>query len=598
MAGLIPQDTIDEILSRSDIVEIVGAYVNLRKRGRNWFGLCPFHQEDTASFSVNEEKQIYKCFGCGKGGNVISFLMEIEHLTFGEAARKLAERCGVTIPETELSAPEQARRQQRSALLAIHEQAAAFYRQQLTTHAAAQAYLKKRGVSEEIAARFGLGAAPEADWQALYDHLHRAGFSDALLLESGLVSRSAKNGRFFDKFHGRLIFPIRDARGSVVAFGGRVLGEGEPKYLNSQTTPIYNKSQLLYALDVAGDAIRRAKSAVVMEGYMDVLTAHQFGVENAVASLGTAFTDNQARLLNRYAPPAPEQLQVILAFDGDGAGVKAALQSLDKLCGYDFVELRALTFPEQLDPDDFFRRYGERGWRRLLDRYLLPRLDYLLQRAERRHDAATAAGKGEIVAELLPALLKTPNVTERDGFIRNLAARLNVSPDAIRADLARGGREAAATRQSAQRLTRPVRPAQEDPLHEDLLALAIADRDIFTQARAELGDDMATTAAGRDLVQLIEQCGDDYCFVPNRLFSQLGEENEGLRQLLLKLIEVEIPEQPRLIAADCIARIKKQKQARALAALQQQISAAEARGEDVTALVEEKLRLSREIKGL
>ena len=325
MVNRIPQEIIEEVMQRADIVEIVGEYVALRRRGRNYFGLCPFHHEDTPSFSVNGEKQIYKCFGCGKGGNVIGFVQEIEHLSFQEAVRKLAERYHIVIPERAMNPAEQARLAERQAMLAAYHAAAAFYAAQLPLSTAAQAYMQKRGIDSQAATRFGLGCAPEEDWQALYHTLREAGYGEQTLIDCGLISRSGKNGRCYDKFHGRLIFPIRDQRGGVVAFGGRAMRGEEPKYLNSQTTPIYNKSNVLYALDLAGDAIRRSGQVVIMEGYMDVLTAHRHGVENAVATCGTAFTAEHARLLRRYAPEAPERLQVLLALDPDAAGARAAV---------------------------------------------------------------------------------------------------------------------------------------------------------------------------------------------------------------------------------------------------------------------------------
>ena len=593
MAGRIPQDVIDEIMQRADILEIVGEYVPLKRRGRNWFGLCPFHHEDTPSFSVNPEKGIFKCFGCGKGGNAVGFIQEIEHLTFSEAVHKLGDRYHVTIPEKAMSPEEQRARSERQAMLTAHTEAAVFYASCLEKSQAARAYMQKRGISAEMAERFGLGYAPEEDWHALYDRLHEQGCGDDTLIKCGLISKSVKNGRCYDKFHGRLIFPIRDHRGAVVAFGGRALGDEQPKYLNSQTTPIYNKSNLLYALDLASDTIREKAQVVVMEGYMDVLTAHQFGVTNAVASLGTAFTSEHIRLLNRFAPENGRRLQVLLSFDGDAAGQKAARASLDKLASCDFIEPRVLVYPDDLDPDDFLRKYGMKGWARLLEAYCYPRLDYLLLKALERHDAATAVGKGEIVADLAPALRATNNQTEYDSFVRQMARKLQVSEDAIRADVGRGQRQRSHGESDTVYKEKRYRPGR--PANRQLLLLALSDENIFRRAQAELGELFPSTEEESQLIAFVDQLGETYDFRPSSLFNYLEEGQEGLRQFLLKLLQTESAQgEADVLANEYIRTVKQRDLADRTKALQRRISEAESRGEDVTDLLRQKLQLAQE----
>ena len=595
MPARIPQETLDEIMRSADILDIIGEYVSLQRKGRNYFGLCPFHDEDTPSFSVNQEKQFYKCFGCGEGGNVISFLMKIENLTFPEAARRLAERYGITIPEEELSPAQLAAQQERQRLLGSHKETADFYATQLPLSNSAQAYLQKRGIDREMAQKFSLGYAPETDWQALTKHLTSQGYSEKLLIEGGLISKSAKNGRCFDKFHGRLIFPIKDNRGVVIAFGGRALGDEQPKYLNSMNTPIYNKSAHLYALDLAANTIVKEKRIFIMEGYMDVLTAHQFGITNAVASLGTAFTDQQARLLNRLAPQPPEKLSVILAFDGDGAGAKAALASLTKLSTYDFLEPQVMVFPQKLDPDEFLRKYGMRGWQRLLDKYCYQRLDYLLLRALERHNPSNASGKGDIVAELLPAIASTRTQTERESFIRKLARQLQVSDTAIYADLAKSGLldgKKLAPPRHEEKLRQEQQYAQH-PAQLQLLSLAVNNQKIFNKAKTELAENFGSTDQERQLIGLIESLGPEYDFHPNSLFNYLKEENEGLRQFMLKLLETDITGADQYILADsCISIIKQQLAKNKIAQINRDITAAEANNEDCRELLKEKLRLT------
>ena len=575
MAARIPQEILDEIMSRADILDIVAEYVPLQRKGRNYFGLCPFHEEDTPSFSVNQDKQFFKCFGCGEGGNTISFLMKIENLSFPEAARKLADRYGIVIPEKELSPADMAAQQEKQKMLDAHSQAAVFYAKMLDKSPIALAYLKKRGIDKDITKKFGLGFAPEADWQALTNHLTDQGFSEALLIKAGLISRSAKNGRCFDKFHGRVIFPIRDNRGSVIAFGGRILLDEQPKYLNSMNTPIYNKSNHLYALDLAASAIAKDKQVVIMEGYMDVLTAHQYGITNAVASLGTAFTDQQARLLSRLAPQMPEKLSVLLSFDGDGAGAKAAMASLTKLATYDFAEPQVLVIPENLDPDDFLRKYEMRGWQRLLERYCYPLLDYLLLRTLERHDINSASGKGAIVADLLPAIAKARNQTERESFIRRLARKLGVSEDAILTDLAKSGLVAGQKISRTPTKTAPKATFTDTAARKasrELLALAITNQEIFIKANKNLAGDFGMDDEERQLISFIKELGADYDFHPPSLFNYLEEENEGLKRFLLKLIDTEVvTDEPNALAEGYITTIREGLKKESMAAADQQI---------------------------
>lgn len=560
MAARIPQDILDDLMNRTDILEIIGEYVPLQRKGRNYFGLCPFHDETTPSFSVNPDKQFYKCFGCGEGGNILSFMMKIENLSFQEAVHLLADRYGITIPEKELSPEQMAASQEKERLIQAHSDTAAFYAANLPTSPVAQAYLKKRGIDTNTAEHFDMGFAPESDWQALTNHLKAKGYSEELLIRAGLVSRSTKNGRCFDKFHGRVIFPIRDIRGTVIAFGGRALGDDHPKYLNSMSTPIYNKSSHLFALNLASSKIAKEKRVFIMEGYMDVLTAHQFGITNAVASLGTAFTDQQARLLSRLAPQAPEKLSVFLSFDGDGAGAKAALASLNKLSTFDFAEAKVMVFPEKLDPDDFLRKYDLKGWTRLLEKYCYSMLDYLFLRALERHDIESASGKGAIVAELLPAIAKARTQTERESFIRRLARELQVSDTAIYADLAKSGLMDGKKTRTTLQVTKNPPPKKESLEHSanrQLLTLAITHREIFNKARNTLGVNFGSSEEERQLIDLITRLDKDYDFIPRSLFNYLEEENEGLRQFMLKLLETDITcDDPNILAESCLETIK------------------------------------------
>ncbi|MCL1975736.1 MAG: DNA primase [Firmicutes bacterium] len=535
MATYIPPQIIDEIMSRIDIVELIGSYLPLINRGKNHVALCPFHNEDTPSFNVSKDKQIYYCFGCQKGGNAVNFVMEMEGLSYPEALRKLAAKVGVKVPEY-TSYAAQAALAERQTMLRVHELSALFYQAKLADKDnVAAAYLLKRGIGDLVAQNFKLGYAPEGDWQALYDYLSKLDYTSELQEKAGLVSKSAKNGLYYDKFHGRLIFPITDYRGQVIAFGGRVLGSGEPKYLNSSQTMIYNKSAVLYGISQAGPAIRKANIAVIMEGYIDVITAHQHGVDNAVASLGTAFTADHARLLRRYTE------RVLLAYDGDSAGAKAALRSLDILRSQG-LEIRILELPPGQDPDDFLRTEGRVGWEKLIARSAYDVLDYLLKQALVTHDAKSAFGKGAIVRELTSAIAKTKSLVERESFIAKLARELAVSPAIVYADLKKNGYSQVALSANtviANTLTEPLAAKASDALLQ-LWRFAVEDKEFFVKARIELGEDFTVTAEQKELAALIENLGEGYDFQPSLLLNYISTENEGLRQYLLKLLQINV----------------------------------------------------------
>jgi DNA primase len=361
MSSRYPSAWLDELRSRSDIVQIVSAYVALNKKGRKYWGLCPFHGEKTASFSVDGEHQLYYCFGCKAGGNVFHFYMEMEHCTFGEAVEQLAERAHMALPEMERDDDYERRRTQRERLLAANRDAARFYHENLFSPdgAAALAYFHKRGLNDSMIRKFGLGASPD-EWSVLTDYLVEKGYTLEELTLAGLTVRKAgDNGkdRYFDMFRSRAMFPIIDAHGNVLAFGGRTMEKREPKYLNTADTPVFNKRKGVFAANLLRQE-RNLDRVILVEGYMDVVSLTQFGVKGVCATLGTALTNEQARLLKRYAP------QVYLGYDGDSAGQHAILRGLDIL-EQENVPSRVLDFPEGLDPDEFIRREGAEGFRKL-----------------------------------------------------------------------------------------------------------------------------------------------------------------------------------------------------------------------------------------
>lgn len=554
MPSFVPPEILDEIVTRTDIVEIISSYVPLKKQGRNYVGLCPFHLEDTPSFSVSPEKQIYYCFGCQKGGNVLHFLMEEESLTLVEAGKQLAARCGVEIPQRPQTPAQAKAAQQRQALLRIHELAAAFYRKKLQSGAypLAAAYLEKRGIDAQKAETFALGCAPEEDWGMLSRYLIEEGFSPELLELSGLCSKSPKNRRFYDKFHGRLIFPIADAQGHIIAFGGRILGEGQPKYLNSPQTPIYNKSRHLYGLRAAAPAIRREEAAVIVEGYMDVLACHMQGIEHAIAPLGTAFTPEQAALLKRYTS------NVLLALDGDEAGIKATIRSIEILRAQHF-NLKIMPFPAGMDPDDFLAAQGKEGWDAFAEEKALGPLEFLLGQAIKKHPGGTPAEKGRIVQELLPSLAKTPSQVERAGFITLLAQKLEVDEAMIYADLRKSGLKLPAV--SRPRAAAPSIPRQLNGLEPRLLRLMLEGKAFYARLMEEVGGDFFRHPHSRRLLALLKTMAEKEHWHPAALLNDPAEEGQPpeeaaasqeeekaekqqdveFKRFLLNILQIELP---------------------------------------------------------
>ncbi len=420
--SLIPEQVIEEIKARNELVGVVEQYVRLDKRsGANYFGLCPFHAEDTPSFSVSPSKQIYYCFGCHKGGNVIHFIMDIEKCTYPQAIRLLAERAGVQIPEPDDEAYRQ-RSELNKNLMAILLETARYYYLNLIgdTGLEGRQYLQQRGITTQTARKFGLGFAA-LEWDGLYRHLRSKQFTDdELLLKSGLFKRG-KSGNLYDLFRHRLMFPIFDVMGRVIAFGGRVLDDSLPKYINSPENPIYTKGRHLYGLNLAKNS--HQPNLVVVEGYMDAIAMHQAGVDNAVASLGTALTENQAQLLRKFTET------VIIGYDADAAGQAAALRSLDILSGRG-IKVTVLKVPEGKDPDEYIRRNGPERFHALLEK-AMPLLDFKLLVARRSHTSGDALDILSYQDSACEILAREDNVIVRELYANHLAEELGTSTETV-----------------------------------------------------------------------------------------------------------------------------------------------------------------------
>jgi DNA primase len=424
----------ERVKQQADIVRVVGEYVRLKKTGKDFSGLCPFHQEKTPSFTVSPLKQIFYCFGCGKGGDVFNFVMDLEKSTFPEAVRTVAEKCGIAIPRPRERSPEERQEnQQRSALVEMHREAQTFFTKQISgtlEGKAARAYLEDRGLDSKAIDRFGIGYAP-SDGDALLRVLKQK-HPEKLLVESGLISRGEQGGRMFDRFRRRITFPIANDSGKIVAFGARALGDDQPKYLNSPETPIYSKSNVLYHMDRAKEALRRSDFAVLVEGYMDAIAVARAGISNVVASCGTSLAEPQIKLLSRFTK------RVIINYDPDNAGQLAAERSVALLLEQDF-EVRVLALPpvgdKKADPDLFIRERGVEEYTKLL-KDSPPYVDYLIARA-RKMDLTTGEGKRRAVNFLLPYVQKIPNTILRSEWATRIAQQLHLDEPVLRAALSK-----------------------------------------------------------------------------------------------------------------------------------------------------------------
>lgn len=415
------EEIIDEVREKNDIVDVISPYVRLTKRGSNYVGLCPFHNEKTPSFSVNTERQCFHCFGCGVGGNSISFVMKYENLTFTEAVRQLADKAGMNLPEENYNPEYRKRADLKTRLFDIYKEAAKFYYFQLRSDYGnfPMEYLKNRGLSDETINAFGLGYSIKSA-NALYNYLKSKDYSDELMIKAELVT--FKEGRgIFDMFWNRVIFPIMDQNNKVIAFGGRVMGDGEPKYLNSRETDIFNKRRNLYGLNFAKHS--RQGYMLLCEGYMDVIALHQAGFTNAVASLGTSLTEEQARLISRYVK------EVIITYDSDGAGVKAAIRAIPilKTAG---IRTKILKLTPFKDPDELIKSAGREEFEKRIQN-AENSFDFELYNIEKNYDLSEPEGKTEFLNRAAERLTEFEEELERENYIAAVAAKYFVSKDSL-----------------------------------------------------------------------------------------------------------------------------------------------------------------------
>ncbi|MBX8531212.1 DNA primase [Pseudomonas cichorii] len=429
MAGLIPQSFIDDLLNRTDIVDVVSSRVQLKKTGKNFSACCPFHKEKTPSFSVSPDKQFYYCFGCGAGGNALGFVMDHDNLDFPQAVEELAKAAGMEVPREQNVKGQKPRQPTDSPLYPLLAAAAEFYRQALKSHPmrkAAVDYLKGRGLSGEIARDFGMGFAPPG-WDNLYKHLSSDTLQQKVMIDAGLLIENAETGKRYDRFRDRVMFPIRDSRGRVIAFGGRVLGDDKPKYLNSPETPVFHKGQELYGLFEARKYNRNLDEIIVVEGYMDVIALAQQGLRNAVATLGTATSEEHLKRLFRVVP------NVLFCFDGDQAGRNAAWRALEATLSslQDGRRARFLFLPEGEDPDTLVRSEGTDAFKARINQHAQPLADYFFEQLTKESDPRSLEGKAHMATLAAPLIDKVPGANLRTLMRQRLSEITGLNNEAV-----------------------------------------------------------------------------------------------------------------------------------------------------------------------
>ena len=552
----------DRVKQQADIVRVIGEYVRLKKSGQNFTGLCPFHGEKTPSFAVHPVKQIFHCFGCGKGGDVFTFVMEMEKCQFPEAVRTVAEKCGIAIPRPKERSPEERKEnQQRAALIEMHKEAQSFFVRQLETTAegkAARAYLEDRGLDKDTIAQFGIGYAPTGG-DILLRFLKQK-YAEKLMAESGLVSRD-QSGRLFDRFRRRITFPIANESGKIVAFGCRALGDDQPKYLNSPETPIYSKSNVLYHMDRAKEGIRRQDFAVLVEGYMDAIAVARAGISNVVASCGTSLAEPQIKLLGRFTK------RIIVNYDPDAAGQAATERSISLLLEQDF-EVRVLALPpigdKKADPDLFVREKGADAYIKAL-KDSPPYVDYLISRA-RQMDLSTGEGKLRALNFLLPYLQKIPNRLLRSEWATRISQQLRIEEPVLRAALSK----AAAERRSEVKMAPELVAKPAKPIERRLIRMLVEAEGF----RRELAERLAQgrfyqgLETEKILEALIVAVLSDQPITASEIGASLEERD---RRLFFEILFEDAQEGSWEEAESCLEALRERQIERELASLQREI---------------------------
>jgi DNA primase len=571
----------DRVKQQADIVRVVGEYVQLKKAGQNFRGLCPFHSEKTPSFNVHPTRQIYHCFGCGKGGDVFSFVMEMEKCEFPDAIRIVAEKCGIAIPRPKERSPEERKEnQQRAALLEMHREAQTFFVKQIQgtlEGKAARAYLEDRGIDKATVHRFGIGYAPSGGDLLLREF--KSKYAEKLLAESGLISRG-EGGKMFDRFRRRITFPISNESGKIVAFGCRALGDDMPKYLNSPETPIYSKSNVLYHLDRAKEALRRSDFAVLVEGYVDAIAVARAGISNVVASCGTSLAEPQIKLLGRFTR------RVIVNYDPDTAGQTATERSISLLLEQDF-EVRVLALPGKADPDKFIREQGADAYLKLL-KEAPPYVDYLIARA-RQMDLTTGEGKQRAVNFLLPYVQKIPNRLLRSEWATRIAQQLRLEEPVLRAALSK----AAAERRSEVKIQPELVGRSAKPVERRLIRMLAEGKGSRNELAQKLQEDQLYQGLETEkiLAALISAAASSEPLRASELAATLEDRD---RRLFFEILFEDSSDLTWEEAESCIEELQHRRARQELAEVQRSIEASPT-GPELRGLLERKQQLMKRL---
>ncbi len=576
MRGLIPDNILEDILSRVDIVELVSGYIPLKRAGRNFKAPCPFHQEKTPSFMISPDRQIYHCFGCGVGGNAFNFLMQYERMEFPEAVELLAKKTGVRLPEIR---QEDHQAVSLGAQLAkINELAALFYEQVLVSPEGARAadYLLARGIKKEAVKTFKLGFAPEK-WDSLINHLRAKNISLSLLEKAGLIL-SKEGGGYYDRFRNRIIFPIFDIKSRPIGFGGRVLLEGHKagaenspaKYVNSPETPVYTKGKNLYGLNFSKDSIRQEDYAVVVEGYLDFMMPYQEGLNNIVASLGTALTYEQARLLKRYTH------NVVMVYDPDKAGEMATIRTLDIFIE-EGMNVKVVSLPQGFDPDLFVRKHGIAALKEKV-MHAENLFDYKLKVLKSRYNFKDIEGKAMIASEMLPMINKFKNAVLKTGYLKKLSEELDVPEDALWQEV-RKIKEDRPYAAPLEQIT-PKKPAHINATEKMLVKLMLEETEFINRIRGSLEPaDFQDERISRIIAAMFELLAQGKEIASNKLINYL--EDEGISQLLCESAFMEVPSENReKMVDDCVKRLKSERLRQKKYHLHEEIKTAQRRGDE------------------
>ena len=546
-------DMIEEVRVKNDIVDVISQYVKLQRKGSSYFGLCPFHNEKTPSFSVSPAKQMYYCFGCGAGGNVFTFIMEYENFSFGEALKFLADRVGVELPQIEYSKEAQAQANLRSSLLEIQKAAASYFYYNLRRENGKTAYhyLKNRGLSDETMKKFGLGYSDKYS-DDLYQYLKKKGYSDELLLESGLFQADERKG-IYDKFWNRVIFPIMDVNNRVIGFGGRVMGEGMPKYLNSPETKIFDKSRNLYGLNIARTS--RKKQLIICEGYMDVISMHQAGFTNAVASLGTALTSGHASLIKRYTD------EVLLLYDSDEAGVRAALRGIPILRSAG-VKSKVVDLKPYKDPDEFIKAEGPERFEERLSKAMNSFL-FIVQTRESQYDLSDPQGKTDFYRDIAARLLDFEEELERNNYIEAIARKYGVGME----ELKKMVNQLAMKGTAAQNYRRPREVRRKEGTRESgveksqrlMLTWMVSYPQIFSVVEEFLSPEDFTTPLYHRVAKMLFQQARGEGINPAKLLNQFmdSQEQSEVASLFNATLHLESPKEQKKALTDTMIVMKK-----------------------------------------